>query len=89
MSSRRILAVVTGFGALLGTAALAVLPVQAAPVVGVGAVSQAGPGWHKIGVYDHFTCFQKANWYQDNGARDTRCDDIGGGRSELWVLTDE
>ncbi|WP_143591698.1 hypothetical protein [Thermoactinospora rubra] len=46
--------------------------------------------WRYAGTWGHFECFRRGNQYVAQGnALDYRCDDVGGGRSELWLLVNE
>jgi hypothetical protein len=74
-----------GFG--VAAAAIMAIPTQAQAASPQAAASN---GWKKIGTYDTYTCFQKANWYHDHGgSRAERCDSAGPNLSTLWVLIDD
>ncbi|MET7278778.1 hypothetical protein ABZS29_11155 [Kribbella sp. NPDC005582] len=84
---RRILTAVAGAGVVALAGLVVAVPAQAA--TGAGHVVQS-LGWKKIGTFDTYTCFQKANWYHDyGGTRAERCDQASPGYSTLWVLIDD
>lgn len=75
--------------AVAGTLAAAPVAAQAALSPHSVVAAPASNGWHRQGApTDALTCNENANWYEDNGARATRCDSVGNGLYQLWVLID-
>ncbi|MET7952305.1 hypothetical protein [Micromonospora sp. NPDC005324] len=53
-------------------------------------VETQGLYWRYGGTWSAFDCFNRGNWYLDSGnASDYRCDYVGNGRNELWLLVND
>ncbi|GAA1666553.1 hypothetical protein [Fodinicola feengrottensis] len=75
--------------AVAGVLAAAPVAAQAASSLPSVVAAPASNGWHAEGPpTDALTCEENANWYEDNGARATRCDSVGNGLYQLWALID-